>query len=67
MKKNVIDLISQHVAALEALDCVVIVWTEADMPGKTLRARDEEFETVRGPLQERSIEFGFDLISSVLG
>lgn len=66
MKKKTRDSIAQHIVALEALDCVVIVWTEEDMPGGTLRARTKEFEAVRKSLQPRSIEFGFDLISSVL-
>jgi hypothetical protein len=61
------DKICKLKGQLEDLGCIVIVWNANDMPAATEEGREEQFQYIESVLEDRSIEFGNDIISDEFG
>lgn len=59
--------VSAHHQGLIDLGYVVIIWSPEDMPGKTKAMREKQLDEVSKSLVDRSIEFGHDVIETLLG
>lgn len=60
------DKIAEHMRAIEKLGGVVVVWTTADMPGRSEVKRAEQLREVADGLEEYMISKGADYICDQL-